>query len=830
MKKALILALFWCASSWCAAQAAPDHGGDAVSLYHELRDLGLDAARVYRIRDLSLDRQSLHLTFDDGTIAFTRAVDGRVTGAFFEGQGEVLVSPPTRVERASLATFTGAAILEEKFSSAYLCFNDDTFQRMQPDLRPTEEAQAFIERWSSVARTLSDTYALRLLQSFLNQSADRLPDRMLHARLGGSRLGTIEVTFDTALAEPIQIGQVSHTEDGTFYDLWSAFAPASSRPDLNPSGTDDLAAVRISKYRINAQVRPPHDLQAETELVLDAGPNSPRMVVFELSRFLKVGSVTMQAASGEVPLQFIQNEALQGTELARRGNDLIAVIFPKPMTAGISARLKFIYAGPVMSEAGGGLMYVGAKGTWYPNRGLEMSDFDIEFRYPEPWVLLATGKRTSFENTSNGQVARWVSEHPIPVAGFNLGQYDRATAKAGPVTVAAYATHGVENAFPGSRSAPEPPTIPPANIGTLRRIPQIDTIPPPPLNPTQHVQAVADDSARVIDWLSHRLGLFPFTSLALTQMPGTNSRGWPGMIFLSSYAFMSNEELLRRQLGESGTLMFTKLMPAHETAHQWWGNAVGWKSYHDQWIAEGLANYCALLLIENDNPSDAHTVLERYRQDLLRKTRSGAPVYEAGPVTLGVRLTSSKFPEGYDVVDYARSTWLFHMLREMMHDAPPEHIRRGAKAVRPAPRGASDDLFFRVLRKLSEDYRYKKISTADVQRAFEAVLPPDLRFEGRQSLDWFFEGWVEGSAVPHFELDDVRIATHGAVTNASATILQKDAPQLLITSIPVYAVTDSKQILLGRVFADGPETSFHFVVPAGTRKLALDPLQTVLSK
>src|SRR5260370_28436485 len=125
-------------------------------------------------------------------------------------------------------------------------------------------------------------------------------------------------------------------------------------------------------------------------------------------------------------------------------------------------------------------------------------------------------------------------------------------------------------------------------------------------------------------------------------------------------------------------------------------------------------------------------------------------MHERGRVTLGVRLASYNFQEGYEVVDYARSTWLFHMLREMLHDAPLEQPRRGAKVARSASRSASDEVFFHVLRKLSEDFRYKKISTADLQRAFEAVLPPDLRFEGRQSLDWFFQGSAEGSAVPHF--------------------------------------------------------------------------------
>src|SRR5260370_3851140 len=153
MTKALILALLCCTCSRCPREPAPAADGHALALYHQLRDLGLDPSRVYRVRDLTLDRQSMHLTFDDGTIAFTQTVEGRVTGAFFEGQGEVLVAPPTRVERASLFTFIGAAILEEKFSSAYLRFNDDTFQQMQPDLRPAQNAQEFIARWESVPRT-----------------------------------------------------------------------------------------------------------------------------------------------------------------------------------------------------------------------------------------------------------------------------------------------------------------------------------------------------------------------------------------------------------------------------------------------------------------------------------------------------------------------------------------------------------------------------------------------------------------------------------------------------------------------------------------------------
>jgi len=40
------------------------------------------------------------------------------------------------------------------------------------------------------------------------------------------------------------------------------------------------------------------------------------------------------------------------------------------------------------------------------------------------------------------------------------------------------------------------------------------------------------------------------------------------------------------------------------------------------------------------------------------------------------------------------------------------------------------------------------MTNRDVQSAFEKNLPAELRYEGRNSLDWFFDGWVNGSAGP----------------------------------------------------------------------------------
>src|SRR6185437_16620710 len=44
---------------------------------------------------------------------------------------------------------------------------------------------------------------------------------------------------------------------------------------------------------------------------------------------------------------------------------------------------------------------------------------------------------------------------------------------------------------------------------------------------------------------------------------------------------------------------FPEFFAAHEIAHQWWGQAVGWQNYHEQWISEGFAQYFAALYAQH---------------------------------------------------------------------------------------------------------------------------------------------------------------------------------------------------------------------------------------
>jgi hypothetical protein len=817
----------------------------AENLYLQLRNVPLDKSRVYRLRDVSIDRAAFQITLNDGTIAFTEDVAGRVTGAFFVGDGEILLSPPSRYERASMALFTGGAILEERFVSAYFRFNDNTYAEMQPSLVPVDYGEAFVGQWNETARNLAEVDALRLLMTFsrLLPVADGQPaevtattirtevdDRFLHARLQGLRLGTFDLYFDADTPEQIWAGQLKTVEGADYYDVWTSFSGAEANrgaeavnATVGEGGKPD--SIVVSHYKIRADIKPPTQIDAEARLQIEVRQGGQRAVLFELSRALQIKQVE---ADGH-PIEFIHNPAIEGTQLARHGNDLVAVVFPQPLRTGQQMVLRFVYGGEVLSQVGPGLLYVGARGTWYPNRGLAMASFDLEFRYPTGWTLVATGKRTDVKASpgdgdqagtapppAGEQVSRWVSERPIPLAGFDLGKYERVTAKAGDVTVETYATEEMERGFP---KPPPDAAVPNPLVLGRRKFPPI-VLPVPP-SPARNAQAVAAASARAIEFFSHRYGPYPYGDLKVVQMPGGVSQGWPGLIFLSSTSFLTAEEKSQLHIAPVDRTLISQVV-FHETAHQWWGDLVMWSGYRDQWLVEALANYSSMMVLESENPAQFRAVMEKLKEDLLQKNKAGIPLMEDGPVTLGTRLSCSQFPSGYEAISYGRGTWLFHMLRSMMRDAERSSGNRKA--------GHPDEPFVRVLSRIRERYQGKPITTRELLQAFEQELPPSLWYEHHKSLDWFYEGWVNGTAIPRFELHGVKYSDKPDATTISGVILQKDAPDNLVTSVPLYAFVAGRMVFLGRVFADGPETPFHLAAPPSARRVVLDPEQTLLAR
>lgn len=739
-----------------------------------------------------------------------------------------------------MSLFTGMAILEERFASAYFRFNDDAIAELKPDLRDAENKQEFVDRWNDTAKNMASGDAMRLLLTFSqmlptngepgeakpSETGNLNPDRFLHARMQGTKLGVFDVFFDSKSGEQVFVGQAKTGTDGqTYYDVWTSFSQTSKgrqARDEHAEQEDGASAhvdrVAVRRFAITTEVLPPKQIHARAILQCEVRGGGTRTLVFELSRFLQIESVQINGKA----VEFIHNPALEGTQLSRRGNDVVAVVMPDVLKTGEKFELTFTYGGEVLAQAGDGLLYVGARGTWYPNRGLEMAEFDLQFSYPQGWTLVATGKQARFAtesiaSASGEQTSRWISDRPIPVAGFNLGKYREAITKAGDVEVETFATQSVERDFPKPR--PQVQVIEPLRPNPTQPVPQLML--PSQSTPAMNEVLVGEAAARAVRYFSDRFGPFPYSHLALTQLPGRESQGWPGLIFLSSYAFLDRQG--REQLHSAPPrMLLAEWVPAHEAAHQWWGDLIVWSTYRDQWYSEGLANYCALMMLQEKNPEGFRQIMDMYRHELVENNKDGISPMDAGPVTLGTRLLSSHFPGGYEVINYGRGAWLFHMLRTMLNDA--------SKQEKGSAGAATDELFVRALRKVRQRYEGKMVSTRELLEVFAEDLPPALRYEGKKSLDWFLDGWVNGTSLPALELKGVKFTGKGSGSMVSGSILQKDAPQDLVTAVPIYAVMGKQLVLLGRVFADGEESSFRLSAPTGAHKIVLDPYDTVLTR
>ncbi len=134
-----------------------------------------------------------------------------------------------------------------------------------------------------------------------------------------------------------------------------------------------------------------------------------------------------------------------------------------------------------------------------------------------------------------------------------------------------------------------------------------------------------------------------------------------------------------------------------------------------------------------------------------------------------------------------------------------------------------------ALREFGRRYDRSMATTDDFRKVLEEFLPSKARYEGTQSLKWFFDEWVRGSSVPEIELKHVVFLQRRDAKVASFSVYQERAPESLVTSVPIFAeLAGGDRVFLQRVFADGHETHLQIKVPSGTQRLLMDPEKKLL--
>jgi aminopeptidase N len=198
-------------------------------------------------------------------------------------------------------------------------------------------------------------------------------------------------------------------------------------------------------------------------------------------------------------------------------------------------------------------------------------------------------------------------------------------------------------------------------------------------------------ATEIVETMERLVGPFPYEKLAHVE----SSTRYGGMENASAI-FYAEQPYVDRTMREG--------VVRHETAHQWFGDAVTAREWPHLWLSEGFASYFDLVI---GAALDGDSVLT----DGMR--RNAESYFASGVVDRPVVDTAERDPiELLNANSYQKGAWVLHMLRGLV----------------------GDSAFFRGIR---EYYRVYRDSTA-VSEEFQRVMQQTA---GRK-LDWFFRQWL----------------------------------------------------------------------------------------
>jgi hypothetical protein len=756
------------------AETAPAAPVTAAELGTLLAHNELDPDACYRVNDLKISREDVSVYLTAGYLILAKKVNGVRPAAVFSadvdaGDAEVVVLPPDRGERLSLASFAGTPNLDEHFKAGVMVFSDNTGAELEKLIeqdasehggyrRDADVAARLAAKWNPALRNLSGNFTVRMVQDLLSPGTPGF----FFLATAGARLGGFDVRYDPTLPDQITVGQVSERNQRLFFDTWTAFAGRAARASAT---TAVWAPFRVEDYRIDANLDDALAMRAVTRVKVIPGATAGRALPFLISGSMRVTSVTIDGAPAEV-----YQEPSLPTGPVWSGNDEVFLVAPSvPLKPGQSYEFEFHHEGNVVTESGKGMYFVGARGTWYPHPPVALTHFDLTFHFPKALDLVATGDQVNKYTDGDRRTLEFSSSEPIRFAGFNLGKYQRKCVSRDGFRIEVCA------------NTPDDTNSLGINVAAPR------------------MEEIANEVIAALQYMTSQYGPPPVRSLTVSPIPSTFGQGFPGLIYLSTLAYLNPEQRPQAaRADEYNVIFYSQLMAAHETAHQWWGNLVSPATDRDDWLMEALANYSALMYLEKTKGRDTlDKILEDYRAHLTAKAPDGREVDSAGPITWGPRLSSSQFPDAWRIITYEKGSWIIHMLR----------VRLG------------DDRFRDFLADLCRQYRFQTLSTDQFRRLAAHYLPPDSK---DPALETFFDTWVYGTGIPVLRL---KYAIRG--TRVTGTVEQSGVPDDFDVLAPVEIRTGPQKTVLEWVETGSDPSQFSRLLTEKPLAVSLQPENTL---
>ena len=670
-------------------------GERIVGTLPSLHRLQLDERRQLTGRQLVVTDEDVQATFPNADV-FVAEAGGGTTAVVILGRGQLRFTPTQLAERGQVKLFAGNETLDTTVDAIFLRMPPGEFERHVTgvlETRPVDTRQ-FLKANEVFRDEVTRSYGLDLGDlspegwSMLPTEGDFL------AELRTRKFGTLTYARSRHDAEDVSFFNRARHRNIAAYS-------SSARLALRGRfySDDDDADYKVASYDIDAAFEPSRRwLEGHTRLRLQVLARTAVALTLRLADSLAVTSV----ASPEY-----------GRLLAVRvrGQNSLVVSLPAPVSQGVGITLDVTYAGVVTPQA------VGMEAIdQMPEPRQEVEEIPLEqsFLYSNQsfWYAQAPGNGYStatlrvrvpqnFSCVASGELVE--SSNPVPKRRFTFIAAKPARYFAcliTPLVQGASRVLKVGSPGPGERGSVG--ATPSMNL-EVKSNPRLQRLAKP----------LADTAGEILEYYASLMGESPYPDATVAavewKVPGGHSPAYMAVLnqplpgtttvpYRNDPAFFDG---------------FPEFYLAHELAHQWWGQAVGWKNYHEQWLSEGLAQYFAALYAGRSRGAGTFdSIMRRFRQWAMETTGEG-------PIYLGYRVGHLAGDSRlFRAVVYNKSAAVLHMLRRM----------------------TGDEAFFRGLRRYYTTWRFQKAGSDDFRQAMQQ--------ESGLVLDRFFERWIYGDGVP----------------------------------------------------------------------------------
>lgn len=452
---------------------------------------------------------------------------------------------------------------------------------------------------------------------------------------------------------------------------------------------EQVPPIDINSYKINAELVPDsHTLKAQATVKFKTLKQT-QSAVLEMNGSLTISSV--KGPDGKA-LQFIQDRV---NELNVKIN--LGQLYP----AGSEITLTFDYAGPLATPEGGPiadtrLAYVGPEGSylfyaarWFPFHGYaaDRATSEISLTVPGNWNVAghSASPVTPVTNKDGRKTFTFVETQPVLPGSFAAGQFITKTINSGGMQLDLAV-------LPGSEG---------------------------------RLQEFGQEIAQILQFYNDRFGHYLLGSrFVVAEIDDETLESYSG----SGIAFIAHK-----------TLVSDKPLPvdalAREVAYQWWGQAVGLKTFDDAWLSQGLAEYSSVLYQESrQSPAEFHETLSEIIE-LALAFEQDASIARA-PAQL-----NDQSPAYRSVVFY-KGAYVYHMLRTTI----------------------GDDKFFNLIKSYYSTYKGQNAGIDD----FESLTDKT----SGQKLRGFFGMWIDSTGVPEFKVEYSIIRTKEGKFKVRGTVRQ----------------------------------------------------------